>query len=175
MNRPQPSKDSLGQQERNAGAGRCYSCGATGHIARNCRWRGQGTPEAKGRNQPQSKQVVAALVPNHRSSQARSAGQPQPPDDEVDTALEQVMATMHSITPVEKREDTHLGPVPTVTAKLEGIPVEALLDTGSSVSTVALDFLQEALARQRPKGQSLEHWEEAVRKRLERPGMTLKT
>ena len=93
----------------------------------------------------------------------------------MDAALEQVMATMHGITPVEKKEDTHVGPVPTVTAKLEGIPVEALLDTGSSVSIVALDFLLEALARQRPKDQSLKHWEESVKKRLERPGMTLKS
>ena len=54
---------SQGQQERAVGAGHCFNCGATGHIARNCRWCGSGSSEAQGRTQPPNKQgKIAALV-----------------------------------------------------------------------------------------------------------------
>ena len=100
------------QQERAAGAGRCFNCGTTGHIARNCRWRGLGSSEAQGRAQPPNKQgKIAMLVA--REDQDRSRQMQQFTDD-VGMALDRVMATMHGITPMEKQEDTPLGPIPTI-------------------------------------------------------------
>ena len=49
------------------------------------------------------------------------------------------------------------------------------MDTGSPVSIISLDFLLEALAKQRAECQSLKQWEESVPARLQNPGMVLKS
>ena len=53
--------------------------------------------------------------------------------------------------------------------------MQALLDAGSPVSIISLDFLLEALSKQRAEGQSLKEWEESMRARLQNPGMVLKS
>ena len=168
-----------GQYERTTGPVRCYGCGASGHISKNCRWKGRAGPtEARGQFQTPARQgKVATVVAVEDEQRIPTEFETQTPHlpDEVDAALERVMATMHGITSVGKKEDTYLGPIPTAVVKFEEVPVKALLDTGSPVSIVSLDFLLEVLAKQRPEGQTLKEWEESVRKRLEPPSMTLKS
>ncbi len=45
----------------------------------------------------------------------------------------------------------------------EGTPVAALLDTGSPVTIVPLDFVLTALAKNRPESQQLEDWKQGVK------------
>ena len=63
--------------------------------------------------------------------------------------------------------EVELGPVPTAEVMLEGEPVVALLDTGSPVTLVSLEFLLQVLARRKPCEQTPEEWKQEVRKRLE--------
>ena len=59
--------------------------------------------------------------------------------------------------------------------KLEGIPVKALVDTGSPSTIVSLKFLVEALAKQKKPDESPAQWRERVERRLEPPGPRLKS
>ena len=74
---------------------------------------------------------------------------------------------MHGVTSTDVLDNVKLGPVLTSTVKVEGEPVEALLDTGSPVTIVSLEWLLQLLARQRRKGQSPNEWKAEVENRLE--------
>ena len=56
----------------------------------------------------------------------------------------------------------------------EGAPVDALVDTGSPVTIVSLNFLLRTLAGKRPKGQTPAEWEKEVKARMEPPAITLR-
>ena len=58
--------------------------------------------------------------------------------------------------------DTRLGPTPMTTVNLDGCETKALLDTGSPVTIVSLQFLLQALARQRQFGQTSAAWKVMV-------------
>ena len=98
---------------------------------------------------------------------------------ELEEALETIKGTLHHVTPtklhVDPRHLKHeLGPTPTATVLLEGVPVEALLDTGSPVSIVSLEKLLDALARTRPPGQTPEEWKKEMQSRFVPPSVVLK-
>ena len=59
--------------------------------------------------------------------------------------------------------------------KFEGRPVQALLDTGSPVTIVSLEFLLQTLAKQRPASQTVAEWQVAVKARLQPPSVTLQS
>ena len=156
---------------------RCFNCNAYGHIARNCpRQRRQ--EEARGRNlpqyQPQEGARMAAVVPGRQDSplpQVPPATMPQhsgPPQNALlDAALTTITATMHGLTPANQKPGLELGPTLTTTVELEGVPVRALLDTGSPATIVSLNLILEVLASQRPRTQSPADWREEVEKRME--------
>ena len=58
---------------------------------------------------------------------------------EINKALENVMHAMHTVT--ISQSDTCLGSTLTTEVKLEGVPVKALVDTGSPTTIVSLKFL----------------------------------
>ena len=90
-----------------------------------------------------------------------------PPEDIVDEAVQQVMATMHGIEPHQTTARATLGPTPTSEVLLDQVPVCALLDTGSPISIVSLGFLLPAAAKNRPDNQSPDDWRKSSRKRLQ--------
>lgn len=90
---------------------------------------------------------------------------------ELENELTSVTATLHGIKPATT--STKLGPTPTARVQLEGAEAEALLDTGSPVSIVSLQFLLEVLAKQRQKDRSPAAWRAMVEQRLESPTVTL--
>ena len=80
------------------------------------------------------------------------------------------MATwLHGIEPPAASETTQLGPVLTATERVEGVPAQAMINTGSPVTIVDLDFLVQALARNRDENQTPVEWMEAVEHRLNHP------
>ena len=91
----------------------------------------------------------------------------------VEKALLEARATLHGIRPAEKVMGVKLGPCVTTELEFEGCKVEALLDTGSPVTIVSLEFLIEALWKQKTPNLSLEEWEEMVKGRIEPPVITL--
>ena len=90
--------------------------------------------------------------------------------DAVEEAVSQVMTRMHGIKTSQTTENVPLGPIPTSEIKLDGTLTMALLDTGSPVSIVSLDFFVKTAAANQAQNQSPEEWGEAVRKRI-RPAM----
>ena len=162
--------------------GRCFNCGGLGHLARNCRQRGRGGPrEAQGRYQGQGNEQVAKIdaageiekppsVPRDRVEELRR----QLKEAEVEEALNMITATMKGITLPGDQENPLLGPTVTTEVIFEGMPAEALLDTGSPVTIVSLEFALRALAARRPEGQHPEEWKQGVKDRLETPTIKLR-
>ena len=64
----------------------------------------------------------------------------------MDKVLDHTLVTLHGLKSTPAAVDgVVLGPTPTTTILVEGTPIEALLDTGSPVTIVSLDFLVKAL------------------------------
>ena len=71
-------------------------------------------------------------------------------DAAVEQVLNDTLVTLHGVKPTSVEvECVVLGPTPTTTVRVKGMPAEALLDTGSPVTIVSLDFLVKALTRRR--------------------------
>ena len=70
--------------------------------------------------------------------------------------LKDKIVTIYRVEPdKDKRDATILGPTPTMDLTIEGASVWTMIDTGSPVTIVSLEFLLETLAKQRPAEQSL--------------------
>ena len=127
--------------------------------------------------EPQRRQGERVVPPPHQ----RRVSMLQPNDgeeqdltttgDAVKDAVTQIVARMHGI----EAGPTSLGPVLTSEVGVDGSTVKALLDTGSPVSIISLDyFLQTAVAK-RPEDQSPADWGEEVQRRLLPSTMTLRS
>ena len=64
----------------------------------------------------------------------------------MEESVADVSITMHVLNADHSHEST-LGPTLTVQVNFEGVPVKALVDTGSPVTIVSLDFLLHTLAK----------------------------
>ena len=67
-----------------------------------------------------------------------------------------MMATMHSIS--SKADEASFERSSKGRSRARGEPVKALLDTGSPVTIVSLEFFLQAWARRKPQYQSLQEW-----------------
>ncbi len=95
---------------------------------------------------------------------------------EIEEALTSVTATMRGIvTSPGDGGNLQLGPTITAEVVFEGTPVRALLDTGSLVTIISLEFVLKALAAKRPGSQSPSEWKQAVKARLETPTVQLRS
>ena len=148
---------------------RCYTCGALGHVRRNCPDRTLAGPkEAKGRAQGQSQ--VATIVPKGVSDPA-AKGTTVKVADPVDEAISNVLVTMHGISGGSGQQQ--LGPTIWTEVQFEGSPVKALVDTGSPATIVGLKFALKVLATKRQPGQSPQEWATYVQSRMQQPTVTL--
>ena len=149
---------------------RCYGCGSFGHYRNKCPTRNKGGPaEAPGKDHrgKSSGGHVANLAPEGPGSKSTGDG--------VQEALERVSATMYSISSKASGDGVQMGPVPTAEVELEGQQVQALLNTGSPVTIVSLEFLLQVLAKNRRAGQSPTDWKKEVEARLEPTPIALRS
>ena len=170
------------------GGPRCYHCCGQGHIARNCPVKGRAAPfESQGRGGRHRESnrattmnsLVAEPTPESETAKSKSDRvrelRAALQEAELEESFETTTTTMHGVELDEKEETTLLGATITAEVVIEGTTVEAMIDTGSPVTIVSLDFLLQALAKQRAAGQSPEEWEASVRSRLVLPQLTLKS
>ena len=113
---------------------RCTVCGGVGHNPKFCRYKGRGTP-----TESVAKRRVAALagVVKHSDEDNDEDTCTTPEDSDVEAVLTQVSATMHAL--VSQTEDgvqPILGPTITAEAVVEGVSVNALLDTVHCITRV---------------------------------------
>ena len=170
--------------ERPRGGPKCYNCGEKGHIARNCLLQGRAAPaEVRGRTAsygPSQRPTLNTLVADAGPKQAQRASvaelQRALREAELEEATSCIDATICGVElGGEQREAVSLGPTFTTSLTIEGTPVEAMIDTGSPVTVISLEFLLKTLANRRPIKQSIEDWRVEVRKQLEEPRISLRS
>ena len=84
----------------------------------------------------------------------------------VDQAVEQVVATMHNIKSDGTLQNVAMGLTPMSEKTLDSSPVKALLDTGSSISIVSLEFNLSIAAKGQRPNQTPTEWGKEVRHKL---------
>ena len=131
---------------------RCYHCHGVGHIAQNCPLQGRSEPaEAPGRqgagNGRLSKKVATLVADKDQPEKAKTSQQRWWVEDlqrelqeaEMEESIADVSATIHVLNADHSHKST-LGPTLTVQVNFEGVPMKALVDTGSPVTIVSFDF-----------------------------------
>ena len=83
-------------------------------------------------------------------------------------------AVMHKVTSSEQGRKSRLGCTVVAQVEVNGMPTEALIDTGSPATIISTDFVMEVLAKERDQYQSKEDWQAAILKRFSDQEVTLK-
>ena len=170
---------------------KCYHCGGTNHILRDCPLKGRSAPrEATGNSRSVSSaltRVVTASKDNSvpgkdvRVVTATAGGKSQETTSEehlpdcLSNTIDQVVATLHGVEPQQVMPSVVLGPTLTSEVSLEGVPVKALLDTGSPISIVSLEVFLKACAQNRQSSETPEEWGRAVKQRFQKPTVSLRS
>ena len=134
---------------------KCFHCRGQGHIARNCPLKGRSAPvESRGRGKGSGESnrtttmsgLVAETVPTGNTVRTKSDKvedlRAALREAELEEALEKVTPLSTTMYGVETDVvgSSILEPMILVNVSFEGMPVEAMLDTGSPVTIVSLDF-----------------------------------
>ena len=155
---------------------KCYHCGGTNHILRDCPLKGRSAPrEATGNSRSVSSaqtRVVTATTAGDKSQETTSEEHLQ---DCLGHTIDQVVATLHGVKPQQVMPSVVLGPTLTSEVSLEGVPVKALLDTGSPISIVSLEVFLKTCAQNRQSDETPEEWGRAVKQRFQKPTVSLRS
>ena len=181
-NTPNTTPSSASQQKSNSKPKGCFNCGMQGHFLRTCPYpRQQKDREASGRKETS----VACVEPTRNPP---SGGEPtlslaEKVEDlrrklyeaELAAAVHSTSSIIKNVTLSSNPSKTNLGPVITSKVEVNGITTEALVDTGSPVTIISLDFAMIVMARERNKYKKVEEWQEATLKKFETPEVSLKS
>ena len=151
----------------------CYRCGMEGHYKTDCPY--QKTPKNSGESRGKSQ--VKHMTPQENSDSVDKKQEIEILREklrqaELDAAIESLNA-VKAVIPADK--GSRLGPTVYATVALEGISVEALIDTGSPATIASLEFVWKVLKSNRPKEQTDAQWIESTRKKLKAPDVMLKS
>ena len=95
-------------------------------------------------------------------------------EETVKDAVSQIVARMHGIE-AGLTNQASMGPVLKSEVTVDGLPTRALLDTGSPVSIISLDFFLQAAVAKRTDKQPPAEWEREVHERLQPASMSLRS
>ena len=91
---------------------------------------------------------------------------------ELATALEGNTAIVNGVVPTEKNS-TKLGPTVTILAAVNGVKVDALVDTGSPITILSFKFAMVVLSQEQNQFKSIAEWKVTMRERLKPPDIAL--
>ena len=175
-----PRSTFISRQQMSSGARpnvspRCYNCGSTFHLIRQCphlvKNKNTETPGKKG-NESRDSNHVSNITLAKKSPQSNYNEDGESRDD-ISSELDEIIATMHGITPDNVTGRVQLGPTLTAMKEVEGEVIEALLDTGSPVTIIQLETLLQILAKKRCSGETPAEWRATVESRLEPSAVVL--
>lgn len=195
----QQGKSSLRGNPSNPREDRCYTCRGVGHFARNCLYKGrsapteaQPKPSHQGRSNHPPKQGTATTAnlqrdvstPTQQAKDKVTKLREELRAAELEASLAENVVTTNvlhgsqdstgSTAGGQDSEELLQGSIVEAEICLEGCPVVALIDTGSPISIVSIDFLLQVLNGNRPEGTNQEDWMSPVKGRLKPPRMTVR-
>ena len=150
----------------------CYNCESPSHLIRQCpylvRSRATETPRTKMIEKYTNKGCVLNVTSaemsggdrEHLTESEKEGGHGKSDAVDIRENINKIFVTMHGVTSSDV--SGKLGPVLTSIVEVEGEPVEALIDTGSPVTIISLEWLLQLLAKQRRKDQSPNEWKAEV-------------
>ena len=187
---PIPTRPSSGNTNRNSvnrsfaprnssgEAKSCFNCGMVGHLKKACPYSKSGTQEALGRVTQKSTSVANLTVPSTTDNGSKKQNienlRCALRKAELIAAIEECTTTVHGVVTSEKKSD-NLGLTITVSATVNGVPTEALVDTGSPVNILSLMFAMSVLSQEQKQFPSKEEWKVAMSKRLRVPDVVLRS
>ena len=171
-NRSFASRNSSGESKN------CYNCGMTGHLRKSCPYPKSSTQETPGKGTQRNTSVDNLTVPPRSDDNSKK----QNVEDlrcalrkaELTTALEECTTTVYGVVTSEKKS-TNLGPTISISAMVNGVPTEALVDTGSPVTILSLKFAMLVLSQEQKQFSSKEEWKVAMQERLKTPDIVLRS
>ena len=155
---------------------KCYHCGSTNHILRDCPLKGRSAPrEATGNSRSVSSAQTRVVTATTAGDKSRETTSEENLQDCLGHTIDQVVATLHGVKAQQVMPSVVLGPTLTSEVSLEGVPVKALLDTGSPISIVSLEVFLKACAQNRQSDVTPEEWGRAVKQRFQKPTVSLRS
>ena len=162
----------------------CYNCGLDGHMARNCPYprRGRRDEEARGpaprQGPPQTespRRTVSALVGEEGSTKDQ-VDQLSKLLQQLEEKLAQESRTrvLNSVAAESGAEDGQLGPSVTAKVLVNGIPTQALIDTGSPATVVSLEFVLNVFVKEKEEHKTPARWREETFEKFRPPSVLLK-
>lgn len=154
---------------------KCFKCGMPGHLARACPYprKPKGDQEAHGRKEPSVAHVTPVKEAGHGEKKTIEELRRELHEAELADGLESRSVTIKTVTWSDEAESV-LGPIVISSVEVNGLPTEALLDTGSPVTIISLDFALDVLEKERPRYSSVEEWKTEAKKQFVPPTVTLK-
>ncbi len=145
-----------------------------GHLARECPYAKQqskGDREARGRKE----HSVAHVMPAEEGSLKKIEElRHELHEAELAAGLESRAGVIKNVTWSDGGECI-LGPTFTTRMEVNGVPTEALIDTGSPVTIISLDLAMDVVAKEKPHFSSAEEWKAEMKKRFVPPTISLKS
>ena len=174
----QPSMRPIGQADdekrRNLQFVKCYNCSRYGHLAKDCRSvRRMGEAQARTQNQGSAK-------PSSRNTATRTAavvsveGEPQSPVENEPFKWMYEMYGVSQVNDLTKDGAPRLGPTLIIPLKVDGVPVQALIDTGCPATIISREICRRILDNQEGQPLSPEQRKDRAIKRLQQPSLLLK-
>ena len=152
-----------------------------GHLKKSCpypRYNKAGQEAPGKRNAPNQKNTSVAQLMVPSESGQNSAKQKVEElrralhEAELAAVLEECTVIVNGIVPTEKNS-TELGPTVTISALVNGVKVDALVDTGSPVTILSLKFAMVVLSQKQNQFKSITEWKVAMKERLKSPDIVL--
>ena len=151
------------------GSKKCYNCGLEGHMARACPYpKSTREQEAHGKRRmgnvtledPREESVTVSR--KEKITELRKELQKA----ELAAAIEEASGVLSVVEPMTTKPKTKLGPTLFASVTVNGVPTEALVDTGSPATIISLEFVLKVLANGRTPNQTVQEWKETTHKKF---------